>query len=65
MRHVARSHSMLGSPALTAGLVALPLSAAIASRAAAAPIVSAADPALRGAVVASAGRHVTLATRVR
>jgi hypothetical protein len=42
---------MLGSPALTAGVVAILLSTACAGRAAAAPITSAADPALQNAVV--------------
>ena len=51
MRHVARSRSMLGTPALTARVVSLLLTMALAGRAAAAPIISAADPALQGAVV--------------
>lgn len=51
MRHVARLRSMFGTPALTARVVALLLAMALAGRAAAAPITSAADPALQGAVV--------------
>ncbi len=51
MRHVARSRSLRGAPALSAQVVALLLSTALAGRAAAAPIRSAADPALDGAVV--------------
>jgi len=51
MRHVDRSRPLLGAPAPAARIAALLLSMALAGRAAAAPISSAADPALDGAVV--------------